>query len=195
MTGTWAETLFTNTADHTELASSAAEASLLAGTNRQPYLPADYFVGTGAPGRGIRILARGVLSTTASPTIIFQARLGTTVGSTFLSGTSVGVSGTITCGATVSAKWWELELDLICTVVGQGTTNLTLSGAGKVTSPSGFLTPFIYPIEPSTPDTATWTSTLDGSLRQWLNLSATWGTSSASNKITCKQLIVKGLFA
>lgn len=191
-TGTWAELLFSNAADHTAVASTASEASLLAGTNDQPVLYAGFFLNKQGKYRAISILAKGVFSTTGTPTLIFQARLGTTSGSTYLSGTSVGVTAAITTQSGVTNKYWDLKLDLICNTPGIGTGNTTLSGAGTVYSQSGFASPFSYPLEPTTPDTATWTATIDGSLTQYVNLSVTWSASSASNTITCKQLMVFG---
>lgn len=191
LTQTYDETFFVNEADHTAHSGSASEVSLLAGTNKQPVIPANWFLQGGGHFRGISILARGVLSTTSTPTIIFQVRLGETAGSSFLSGSSLAVSATITTASGVTNKWWELRLDLICTVRGIGTGNATLAGAGYVTSPGGFASPFTYALEPTTPDTATWTQTFNAAVTQYVNLSATWSASSASNTITCKQLICK----
>lgn len=188
ITGTFNETFFCNEGDHTALASSAAEGSLLAGTNKQPVIPAAHFLFQGGAFRGITLEASGVFSNTATPTLIFQVRLGETAGSSYLSGTSVGVSTAITTTSGVTNVYWYLRLDLICTVRGIGTGNTTLSGAGYVMSPAGFASPFIYPLEPTTPNTATWTSTINGAVTQYVNLSATWSASSSSNTITCKQL-------
>lgn len=189
LTNTYSEAFYINNADASAVATTASEASLLTGLNNQPVIPANWWLQQGAQLRTIEVIARGVMGTTSTPTLIFQARLGATSGATFLSGTSVGVSAAISCASGVSNKWWELRLLLTCRVSGIGTANATLSGAGVVTSPGGFASPFIYPLEPSTPDTATWTSTLDNSVTQYLNLSVTWGTSSASNTIQLKQLI------
>ena len=192
VTQTWTELLYANTSDFGAYASSAVEGSLLTpGPKTQPVIPATYFEKT--IGRSISIVARGVLSVTGTPTIIFQARLGTTQGSTFLSGTSVGVSAAITTIVGVTNKWWELRLDLTCDTIGQGTGNTILSGSGYVASPGGFASPFVYPLEPTTPDTATWTATIDDAITQYLNLSATWSANSASNTITVKQLLAYGL--
>jgi hypothetical protein len=190
LTNTYVEDLFVNEADHTAVSNTTSETSLLAGTNKQPTIPANHFLQQGAQFRGVRILARGVLSTTSTPTLIFQVRLGTTSGSSYLSGSSLGVSAAITTASGVTNKWWELRLDLVCSVRGIGTGNATLCGAGYVSSPGGFASPFVYPLEPTTPDTATWTQVFDASLTQFVNLSATWSAASASNTITCKQLIV-----
>jgi hypothetical protein len=188
LTQTYSELFSANSQDYTAFNTSSSEGSLLAGVNRQPAIPALFLSSTQAFGKAFRFEASGVLGTTSTPTITFQCRLGTTLGSSFLSGTSVGVSAAITTQSGVSNKWWYLCLDLTCYVPGLGSTNCTLSGAGYVLSPAGFASPFAYPLEPTTPDTATWTSTIDGSVTQYFNLSATWSASSASNTITCKNL-------
>jgi hypothetical protein len=192
LTQTYTEIIYQNRADFTAFNTSASEGSLLTNAvGDQPVLPALYFAGR--ERRSILIEAEGVMSTTSNPTIIFQARLGTTIGAAYLSGASVGVSGTITTASGISNKRWTLRLRLVCNTPGLGSTNCTLSGTGEVASLGGFATPFRYDMEPTTPDTATWTSTIDGSLTQYLNLSCTWGTSSASNTITTKNLTVWGL--
>ncbi len=188
LTQSYAECFFANTADHTAVASSAVEATLLAGTNRQPVITAFTLAGPAAVSKALTFEASGVFSTTATPTLIFQARVGSTAGSADLTGTSVGVSAAITSQSGVTSKYWYLRLDLNCTAPGIGTNNCTLSGAGYVFSPTGFASPFFYPLEPTTPDTATWTSTINGGVANYFNLSMTWSASSASNTITCKML-------
>lgn len=188
LTGQFLEPFYANEGDFSALASSSSEGTLLAGANRQPTIPAGFFVNYGAAYKFFTIEAQGLLGTTSTPTLTFQVRMGTTQGASTLTGASIGVSAAITTGSGVSNKWWYLWLRLVCTVRGQGTGNATLAGAGYVMSPGGFASPFIYPLEASTPDTATWTQTFDASLTQYINLSATWSASSASNTITCKQL-------
>lgn len=193
LTQTWAETIFANRADYSAFNTSSSEGSLLAGVNEQPVLPALYFDGNKGFGRTVVLEAEGVLGTTSTPTIIFQWRLGTTSGSTFLSGASVGVSAAITTASGVSNKWWKSRLTLTCNTPGIGAGNTTLNCEGEVYSPGGFASPFIYPLEPTTPDTATWTATIDNSVTQYVNLSVTWSASSASNTITCKRLLMYGM--
>jgi hypothetical protein len=189
-TGTWTELLFRNKGDFTAMSTTGSETSFLSGQNQQPTIPALFF--DQVPLRAIGILARGILTTTTgTPTFTFQARLGSTIGVSTLSGTSVGVSAAITSTTGVTNVWWEMRLDLVCTVAGQGSGNATLSGAGYVMSPAGFATPFVYPLEPTTPNTATWTATLDDSVTQYLNLSATLQATGAP-ALTCKQLLVFG---
>lgn len=189
-TGTMREVLFRNHGDFTAVASSAVEASLLAGQNDQPALSPLYFMKS--PFRVISILARGVLSNTGTPTLIFQGRLGSTAGSADLTGASCGVSAAITTISGVTNQFWEARLDLVCTTAGIGTGNTTLAGAGYVMSGGGFATPFIYALEPTTPPTGTWTLTANGALAYYFNLSVTWSANSASNTITCKQLLMYG---
>lgn len=192
-TGTVTDLMFVNTADYTAFNTSSAEGSLLSGVNEQPIWPATFFFNKAGRGRAIRLIASGVLSTTSTPTIIFQVRAGTTSGASFLSGTSLGVTVAITTASGVTNQGWELVLDLQCNTTGIGTGNTTLSGAGWVNSPAGFATPFSYVIEPTLPPTATWTAVIDNSLTYYLNLSVTWSASSASNTITCKKLWMLGL--
>lgn len=188
----WTDAIFYNSADYSALASSASEATILGGVNDQPAVRALYFYsGSGGRGRKLLIRASGVFSTTGTPNIIFQVRMGTVSGSASLAGTSIGVSQAITCGNGVTNKRWDLELILTCFTPGIGTGNTTLSGAGQVVS-NGFAAPYWYPLEPTTPDTGTWTSTIDCALQQYINLSATWSASSSSNTITCKSLEVIG---
>lgn len=191
LTQTWSELIFGNRADYTALASFTAEASLLGGVAEQPWLPAGYFDGLKGFGRTISLFASGVVSSTATPSYTFQVRMGTTSGSATLSGSSVGVTAAIVTGSGISNRYWNLRLDLTCYTPGIGTGNCTLSGAGFVFS-AGFASPFTYAIEPTTPDTATWTQTLDASLTQYINLSVTSTASSASNTIQCKQLLLVG---
>lgn len=195
--GSWSECLWASvpmatSAGYTALASFTSEASLIAGSAEQPYLAPFYFDGQGAQRKTLSFLARGVLSSTGTPTYTFQVRLGSTIGSTQLGGSSLGVSAAITTASGVTNKWWELKLDIICYTPGQGSGATTLICAGYVASPGGFASPFVYALEPTTPDTATWTQTIDNSVTQYFNLSVTCSASSASNTIQCKQAYLLG---
>lgn len=183
----WTECFFVNRADHTSLSNFTSEASLLAGTNEQPLVPADYL---NRQRKALTLLAQGVLSTTGAPTWIFQVRLGSTIGASTLTGASVGVSPTITAASGVTNQAWELCLRMNVVTTGQGANNTTLNCAGFVVSGGGFASPFWYALAPGTPPTATWTATIDNSVNNWFNLSVTCGTANASNAITCKRLWV-----
>lgn len=191
-TGMWAELMWTNSADYSALNSFTSEASLLGGVNDQPVIPALFFLNRLGRGRVVELIAQGVFGTTGTPTYTFQWRLGTTLGSTFLSGASVGVSKAITTNNNAAAVYWESRLTLTCYTPGLGSTNCTLSGAGYVASPAGFNAPYFYALEPTTPETATWTSTIDASATQYVNLSVTSSANSASNTLTLKSLRMIG---
>lgn len=190
MRAAWCDPLFVNYADHTALSSFTSEAGLLQGTNRQPTLPANYFSSVGV---AVRLTAAGELSTTGTPTWIFQVRLHTTQGATELGGVSVGVSPTITSQSGVTDVSWYLDLMLRCTTPGQGGTNGTLVCSGKVVSFAGFAAPYGYALHPSTPPTATWTAGINTVVQQYITLSVTCGTSSGSNNITCKEVLLEGV--
>lgn len=192
LTQTWTELLYRNTADFTAYASSATEGSLIGGgNNTQPTFPALFF--DQKPGRAVLIEADGIISNTSTPTIIWQLRFGTTIGTTQYGGTSVGVTAAITTASGITNKYWYLRALITCNTPGQGSGNTTLNCAGYVMSPGAFASPFTYAIEPTTPDTATWTATIDDSLTQYMNLTGTWSASSGSNTITAKHLWVYGL--
>lgn len=190
MNASWTELLFSNRADFTALASSATEASLLAGLALQPVFPPGFFLQF---GKAVKIKASGVFSTTGTPTLIFQARLGTTQSLTYYSGTSIAVSAAVTTSSGITNARWDLDIDLVVNTPGMGSGNTTLSSSGKVVSPVGFAAPYIFDLEPTTPPTATWTCTVDAALAQYLQLSATWSASSSSNSITCKLLEILAL--
>jgi hypothetical protein len=182
----WSQLLFANT-------STASEASLLAGVNLQPAIPALYFDTAKGVGRTFRITADGIFSNTGTPTMTFQARMGTTSGSATLSGASIGVSAAITTTSGVTNVFWRWVMEFTLRTPGTGTGNATIAGSGLIISPAGFASPFAYPTEPTTPNTATWTQTFDGSLTQYLNLSLTWSASSASNTCQLKKLLMESL--
>lgn len=176
---TWTELLWQNTANGTAVDDNNAEESFLGGLNSQPMIEAGTFVGHNAVGRRLTILANGYVSTTGTPTLTFQARLGTGSGATTLTGASVGVSAAITSQSGISNKRWELELHLTCRTPGIGSNNCTLVGNGWIRGPTAFASPFVYAM----PDSATHTYTIDGSVANYFNLSMTWSAASASNTI------------
>ncbi len=185
--GTFSELGFFETGDFTALGTFTAEASLLAGQNRQPVIPRDYFDRQGA---AILIRAWGVVGSTGTPTYTFHNRLGATVGASDLTGAEVGLSAAITTGAGISNEIWNLELEISCRTPGQGANNATLNCVGKIYC-GGFASPFQYALAPTAPPVATWTQTVDNSVPLYPNLSVVCSASSASNAIRCKKYTVQ----
>lgn len=180
----WVRDLWTNTADHTALSSFTTSASLLAGTNNIPAFPALFFDGKDKTGLWFEAEFSGVLSCTATPTYTFGVYLGP-LGT--VSDTAIGVSAAITCASGITNKWWRLYLRAVLRTPAQGAGNSSFSVDGFVTSPGGFASPFMYAIEPTTPDTATWTAAPISSLVQnYLQVGVACSASSASNAITLK---------
>lgn len=181
--------VFANRADHTAVASTASEASLLQGTKNQPKFDAGYFdQANGGWGKSVWIRCGGVFSNTGTPTLTFQVRLGTTVGDSFLTGSLVAQSAAITTSSGVTNVQWNLECFIHCNTPGQDTGNTTLSTYGRVWSPAGFASPFEYAMSPGGGASGTWTQTIANNLTQYVNVTATWSASSSSNTITLKSI-------
>jgi hypothetical protein len=191
MQASWQELVWANVTDGTALASSSSEGSLLAGLNEQPVFEAFTFAGPMRGRRTFRIRAAGVFSNTGTPTLTFQLRLGTTAGASDLTGASLAQSTAISTSSGVTNVLWELEYVGTVRTPGLGTGNATVSGWGVVRSPAGFASPFAYAMAPSIGSPAGWTQTFNAGLDQFINLSATWSASSASNTITLKHMTVE----
>lgn len=186
--------VWTNRSDHTALGSFTSEASLLQGTNQQPWFPAGWFDGPGGVGKGFEFEATGVLGSTGTPTYTFTVRLGSTVA--VITDAALAVSAALTTESGVTNKWWRLFLRAICRTPGQAAGNTTFSVDGYVESPGGLASPFKYPLEPTTPDTATWTvapANFDAKVVNYLQLSVACSASNAANAITCKNASVRYL--
>lgn len=192
MRANYASLKFAAIADHTPLGPFTAEASLLGGTNQQPMFESGWFDGPTAVGKGFELDAMGVLSCTGTPTYTFGVRLGPTHAA--ITDTLIAVSAAITCQNGVTNKWWRLWLRAILRTPGQAAGNSTFSVAGFVESPGGFASPFRYALEPTTPDTATWTvAPVDSKVQNYLNLSVACSASNAANAIRCKDCVVRDL--
>jgi hypothetical protein len=141
------------------------------------------------PGRGIRIVARGILSTTGSPTFTFTIRAGAAANvasAPILLGTAA-----LTAGATVTNQYWELQGDVFLTAGGTTAGTSTVQGIGYVMG-GALASPFIQPAFGGAASPGT-TATLNTTITNYINVNAACGTSSASNSITLQQLLVFGL--
>lgn len=186
----WGQLVYANRQAHTELNTFTGEASLIqaAANFDQPVFPAGTFVSHRAVGKSFLINACGYINSTSTPTFQWQFRLGTTTGSAYLSGTSIGITAAATTGSGVTYQRWEAVMRITCYIGGIGTGLATLNCDGEVRCP-GLASPFIYPLEPTAPPmTPPWTAVIDGALPYYLNLSAVCGTSNSANKIGCTRL-------
>lgn len=190
LTGTNCELIYASTATSAAKASWTTEVTCndTATMGVQAHLPPDFWLPTpGQVGRGIRIVARGILSSTGTPTYTFSIR-GGAAGSTstaILLGTAA-----LTTGSGVTNQIWEMQGDVVLTTLGAAGTNSTVRGVGTFISPGT-----ANKIDPAwgggaTPGTV---ATLDTSITNYINFNIACSASSASNTVTIQQLLVFGL--
>lgn len=190
-TGTCTELIYASTSVATAKASFTSEVTIndTTGMGKQARLPADFwFPNNNQLGRGIRIVARGILSSTGTPTYTPTIRLGT-AGST--SGPIIGgAAAGLTTGSGVTNQPWEIELDVILTAMGADGSNSTLRGIGRILSP-GLATSYAAlwggAASPGT------VATVDTSISNYINFNMACSASSASNSIQLQQLLVFGM--
>jgi hypothetical protein len=193
LTGTNVETIYTSLNAGTAKNTFTSEVQIndTAGMGVQCHLPPDFWLANnGQPGRAIHITARGILSSTATPTYTFTIRSGASANTT--SAILLG-SAALTTASGASNLFWELQGDVVLTAIGAAGTNSTVRGIGTIISPG--LTGTNAGINPvyggaASPGTV---ATLDTSITNYINFNVACSASSASNSITLQQLIVYGL--
>jgi hypothetical protein len=194
MIANYSNLLFANATDFSAVASTNAEAGLLQGQNQLPAFPALMFDGPGSEAaKTIQLRMRGVISTTGTPTVTFQVRLGTSNSPTNYGGSSLGVSAAITTINNSTTLPWELTFLATLKTKGLGSATAVLTCEGWVESPTAFAAPYKYLLIPSQGALTTWTQTFDASAQNYLNVSMIWSASSSSNTITTKHVICQGI--
>lgn len=190
LTGTSAELIYVNTASGTAKASFTSEVQIndVAGMGEQASLP-PFFFGNQPYGIGktIKILARGILSSTATPTYTFTVRLGA-AGST--TAAIVLGSAAITTGSGVTNQLFEFQGDIVMRAIGAAGNNSTVQGLGTLVSP-GLASPFEYALFGGAASPGT-VATVDNTIANYINFNVACSASSASNSITLLQLQVMG---
>jgi N-acetylneuraminic acid mutarotase len=161
--------VFSTTAPSSAIASTASETNF----NQTYTVPANEC----KIGHVYRVTAQGIFSSTGTPTLVLRLKFGAAI--------MASKSGTVPSGS--SSIGWRLE--------GQFTCNADPGAASAIESQGMVLW--------STSNTAlgingsdmrtTTTTNVATNASQTIQLSATWGTSSASNTITMRQLIVEKL--
>jgi hypothetical protein len=160
------------------VASTTTPTSLLQGDDRGPF-PPSYFSRIGAE---LMVEATGVISTSGTPTLLIRLCSGiawsaTAVTTTPLCGTNA-MTATATATGLANADYFIRLIGTTRSIGGQSST-LLVTGymLGLVFSTTQ---PYVV-LKNATPPTAV---TVDFSVNVYLDLVATWGTSSASNTIT-----------
>jgi hypothetical protein len=183
-TGTVAELMWNNGADATANASTSSETAMMTGLLDQPTIPALYFYAKPGLRRQIRLHAKGVGSTTSTPTVIGQWRMGTTQGVTQTGGTSIGQNVALACASGAASLLWETVLDCVCTITGMGANNSTLEVSGWIGGP--LFSSLQAELVPSSGSPAAWLATFDCSVTQYVVFNWTWSASSSSNTAVLK---------
>lgn len=192
LSGTNVELLYVSQGPGTAKNTFTAEAQIndTTGMGVQAMLPKGFFLPSkGENGKALRIVGRGILSSTVTPTYTFTVR-GGTQGST-AAAILLG-SAALTTGSGVSNQMYELEGDVVLESIGgaAGGTS-TIRGTGLIAC-GGLASPFNYPVwgGGASPGTAT---TFDIGIDNYINFNVACSASSASNTITLQQLLVFGL--
>ena len=198
LTGTNVELIYANTSVGASLNTFTTEAQLntTATMGVQCHLPPDFWLpNQNAVGRGIKIVARGTLASTATPTFTFTVRGGATgnvASAPVIAGT--GAMATIS-GATTSQ--WTFEVDCILKTLAAAGANSTIFSVGQFSSDAiaatancaiaGGLTTAGTLVAPGT------ITTLDTSITNYINFNVACSASSASNIAALQSLLVYGL--
>lgn len=141
-----------------------------------------------AVGRGLHINAKGILSTTGTPTFTFVVR-GGAAGNITTAPVLLGGSA-ITTLTTVTNKLWELDGDITLEALGSGALS-TIRGLGRVSS-SAFSAAGTGDLFGGSASPGTIT-VFDTTTTNYINVNVACGTSSASNSIQLLSLLVEAL--
>jgi hypothetical protein len=163
----------------------------------QAHLPPDFWLAAkGQAGRGIRIVARGIMGcTTGAPTFTFSVRFGAAANTS--SAIVLGTAAATCSASALSNQPFLFEGDVIMESMGAAGTNSTVRGVGFLACP-------IFAAQSTgaalgqigvwgggaTPGTV---ATVDTTITNYINFNVTCGTSNGSNAITLQQLLVFGL--
>lgn len=190
-TGIPTEVLFNNFVAGAALTNSTTQTAISprGNTTPLPFLPAGFFHPTYGANKGIRIVARGVISTAAATpgTLIIGVFFATSDTATVTAGGQVGVTGAFTPATSLANAIWELEADITCTAPGS-TPNLFTLGQLSVNPTAASGAQYGFGATSAASNAA-----LSTEQNNWIQVVATWGTASASNSITMYQTVIYGL--
>lgn len=179
-TGTQCELLYISPTPGTSKNSFTAEAIIndTAGMGAPPQLRPWYFQPSGIGPRVLRVVCRGLVSSTGTPTFILGFRLGT---SQSIAGPAIAASGAMATVNNAALAIWEAEFDMHVRTLGAAGANTLVNSYGMVISP-GF--------NPAIASLFGNPATVDASILNYLTVSAICSANSASNAIQIGQLLV-----
>lgn len=124
------------------------------------------------PGMTLRLRAFGSFSNTGTPTLLLGFYYGGVAG--------IALAATSAVTTTTGATNWPFDMEYVGRVRSTGTSG-TIMGKGHVEFPTSLTALTPRPV----PETALATVTIDTTAAKTLTVGAQWGTSSASNTLTC----------
>lgn len=196
VTGTNTELLYASTAIGIAKASFTSETALNdeATMGPQAYLPAGFWLPTKASlGRGIKVVARGIVSSTATPTYTFTVRLAASEAAT--TGPIVLGTAALTTASGIANVPWTLDGDVILEAVGTTTGTGTTRGIGELRTigygaAAPTMTAYALYGAAASPGTV---ATVPLKAQNFVTVNVACSASSASNTITLQQLLIYGL--
>jgi hypothetical protein len=188
ITGTNVELIYTNDTAFTAKNTFTTEVTINDQTGGGPaaFLPQGFLQFS---RKGLRIVARGILSSTATPTYTFTLRSGT------IANTSAAIllgSAALTTASGITNKGWEFEGEIVFKDPSGSGAATSGTGAGMITSPNGLASPFAGELWGGAAQPGTF-STFDPTIQNFINFNVACSASSASNSIQLLQLLVYGL--
>lgn len=196
LTGTNTELIYASTAAGIAKNTFTAETALNdeATMGPQVYLPGGFWLPSKAAlGRGIKIVARGIVSSTATPTYTFTVRFGAAEAAT--TGPIVLGTAALATASGIANVQWTLEGDIILEGMGTTTGTSTVRGIGELRSIGyGVAAPTMSAYNAwggaASPGTV---ATVPIKAANFITVNVACSASSASNTITLQQLLVYGL--
>lgn len=194
ITGTSKELIYANLNAGTAKNTFTAEVIIndTAGMGAIAHIPVDFWTPSNTPGKGLEIIASGIVSSTATPTFTFTTRLGTAANTT--AAIVAGTAALTTASAAANGPWRAAAVDIL-TIVGAAGANSTVRGLGAHEAGSNAFTTNgghnLYNAAASA--TAPTVATVDTSIVNYVNWNAACSASSASNGVTLLALYVYGL--
>lgn len=189
------ELIYASGASATAKASFTSEVTInnTGGMAVQARIPNDFWApnrAQSAVGRTLRIVARGIISSTGTPDYTFTVR-GGTAGST--TGPILLGSAALTTASGISGVPFVFEGDVTLEAIGAPGAS-TIRGVGTLLTDgySAATTTRMYVLfgGATTPGTV---ATFDATTSHFINFNITCSASSASNTITLQQFLVYGL--
>lgn len=160
----------------TALASSVTLTDISAAPNF--VLPANFLQN----GSALRLTASGVFSNTSTPTLLLGFYYGG------VAGVALAASSAITTTTGVTNVQWRLEATTTIRSTGSSGTAWTQGVLHLGTSATAWT---VVPLPQAAPSAVT----IDTTAAKALTVGAQWGTSSASNTVTCHSFYVESLGA